>query len=94
MTVTINENNMETIRQGARVKVHGWIMLKGLDSGCVYEVIDDNYKWKHLTAYKFKRVLKNGKLSKNTIAHTKENIHLSLRDGNTSTDLNWLEILN
>ena len=50
------------LQVGDRVKVHGFVMLKGLDGGRSY-LVDSDRPYYGKKTYTFRRILKNGKPS-------------------------------
>lgn len=69
-------------------RVHGFVMMKGLEGGNTYKVIRF-FKYAGKDCYEMARVLKNGKLSKKTIGHTVNDVDRCIKD----VDLNRIEIL-
>lgn len=75
-----------TLAVGMIVRVHGFVMLQGLDDGVNYRVvaIDDEYGG----AITLRRVR-----GRKLVRHRYSDVWLAMRPGNVSTDLNWIEVL-
>ena len=72
----------QELNVGDKIKVFGWVMMKGLDDNRIYKVIKQD-----AISYTFKH--KQNK----PIRHYKDNIHLWIKS-NDETDLNHIKKIN
>lgn len=80
------EPTMKTLKPHSRIRIHGFVMLRGLEDTETYELVNADS-----ISYWFRRVLKSGKLSRKLCRHRLGVIDHEL-EGHPE-DINRIELL-